>query len=271
MTTPERRYSEKAFTLVEMMVATGLLGTVGVVMFEILNLMMTFSARNVATNLAHQQGRIGMDRVIRDIHQSVSVPQLVDANFNPINTAGPAAGVTFQIVVNGPFNLANDPASNIIQIDTTTPILVGPPSVGDHLVVLGYNLEEDITRIQTSDNSHWNFTLTGGKQTKIQTKAGSFIVCYITRRVAYLVQNGELRYYPNRVATPNSYAVVARNLTSATPFSVPLNATASLDTRYTHVNFIVSDPTYSNRGYANTKYEIVDAHIPYRCQLTRFQ
>ena len=261
-----------AFTIAEIMTATACLGLVATVMFALLNMGMTLFARNAAVNMAHQQARIGTSRVLRDLHQSVSIPQLANADLTQNATNGPAAGVTFQIVVNGPFQIANDPASSLIQVATTKPN-PPPPSAGDHMVVLDYNIESDITNVGavSGSSNHWNITLANNTEKKIQTKSGSFLVCYITRRVGYVVKNGELRYYPNLIATPTTYAVVSRNLTSATPFSIPLNGTGTPETRYTYVNMTITDPTYTNRAFKGTSMEIVDAHIPYRTQLTKYQ
>jgi hypothetical protein len=93
----------------------------------------------------------------------------------------------------------------------------------------------------------------------------------MTRRVGYVVVGSDLRYYPNLIATPNSSVVVARNVSSATPFSIPLNDTGTPDTRYTNVNLIVSDPTYSQRNFGGTKVQMADAHVPYRYQLAQYQ
>jgi hypothetical protein len=223
--------------------------------------------------MAHQQARNGTMRVIRDLRQSVSIPQLVDVNFQPLGTSGPAAGVTFQIVTNGPFEVINDPSSpQLIQIGTTRPAS-DPPAIGDHFVVLDYNLETDITDVTATGegSNHWNVFLTNNDQTRIQTKSESFVVAYITRRVGYMVNAGELRFYPNLIATPSTYYVIAHNITSATPFNVPLNDTGTPETRYISVNITASDPSFSNRGYQSTSMQMADARVPYRCQVPKFQ
>jgi prepilin-type N-terminal cleavage/methylation domain-containing protein len=262
------------FTLAETLVAVAAASVVALGMVALLNSGMTLFARNVAINMAHQQARNGMMRVVRDLHQAVSIPQLVDASFNPVDAAGATtAGITFQIVANGPFQIINDPtAPALIQVGTTNP-KPAAPSIGDHMVVLDYDVEVDITNITAAGagSNHWNVFLKDGNETRIQTKSGSFVVCYITRRVGYVVNNSELRFYPNLVATPGTYSVVAHNITSPKPFSIPLNATGTPDTRYTSVNLTAMDPTYSNRGYKNTGMQLVDSRVPYRCQVTKYQ
>jgi hypothetical protein len=256
-----------------MLVAVAAIGIVASVMYALLNLGTTLFARNVAVNMAHQQARNGMMRVGRDLHQAVSIPQLVDDNLQTVASAGPTAGITFQTVTNGPFEVVNDPTSpSLIQVGTTNP-KPAAPAVGDHMVVLDYDVEADITKITATGagSNHWNVFLVNGNEKRIQTKSGSFVVCYITRRIGYVVKNGELRYYPNLVATPATYSVVARNITSATPFKVPLNDTGTPDTRYTSVTISAMDPTYSNRAYKSTSMQLVDARVPYRCKITKYQ
>ena len=261
------------FTLIEVLVATAAIGVIAGVMWALLNFGLNLFARNVRMNMAHQQARNGTMRVIRDLHQAISIPQLVDANFQAVSTAGPAAGVTFQIVTSGPFEIDNDPAApQLIQVGTPRPN-PPPPSIGDHMVVLDYNIETDIVDVTAAGvgSNHWNIFLANNDETRIQTKSGSFVVCYITRRVGYLVSGGELRFYPNLVATPTAYYVIAHNITSATPFSLPLNDTGTPESRYVSVNITATDPSFSNRGYKYTSMQMVDARVPYRCQVTKFQ
>jgi len=261
------------FSLIEVLVATTCIGLISTVMWALLNFGMNMFARNVRVNMAHQQARNGTMRVIRDLHQSISIPQLVDVNFQPVTTAGPAAGVTFQIVTSGPFEIDNDPTSpQLLQVATPRPN-PSPPAIGDHMVVLDYNIETDIVDVTAAGvgTNHWNIFLTNNDETRIQTKTGSFVVCYITRRVGYMVNGGELRFYSNLIKTPSQYYVVAHNVTSSTPFSIPLNGTGTPENRYVSVNITATDPSFSNRGYQYTGMQMVDACVPYRCQVTKFQ
>lgn len=260
------------FTLVEVMVAVAALSMVFAVMYTLLTFGLTLFVKNVAVNMAHQQARNGLMRVSRDIHRSVSIPKLIDENMQPISGNGPAAGVSFQVVAKGPFKIKNDPTSpTLIQLERNPPQPI--PEVGDHLIVLDHEVEAEITRLQAQGTGakHWNVFLKDGVERRVVTDPSSAAVCYITQRVAYIVKNGELRYYPNLTATPNLYHVVSQNITSATPFKVPLNASGAPDSRYTSVTISAKDPTYSGRSYKSTSMQLVDARVPYRCQLTKFQ
>lgn len=267
------RRAVRGFTFVEILVVTATLGIIMTGVLALLNYSLTLYARNVRVNMAHQEARNGMMRVVRDVHRAVSIPQLVDANLQPVNTAGPAAGVTFQTVATGPFQIMNDPAApSLIQVATTKPT-PEPPSVGDHIVVLDYDVECDITKVTATGqgSNHWDVFLANGNEKRIQTKSGSFVLCYITRRIGYVVNNGELRFYPNLIATPGTYAVIAHNVTSATPFSIPLNQSGTPETRFTAVTVTVTDPSFSNRGYKSTSMQMANAGVPYRCVVTKYQ
>ena len=267
------RRAAHGFTLVEILVVTATLGIIITAALALLNYGLTLYARNVRVNMAHQEARNGMMRVVRDVHRAVSIPQLVDANLQQVNTAGPAAGVTFQTIANGPFQMMHDPAApSLMQVTTPRP-QPDPPSVGDHLVALDYDVEADITQVTATGagSNHWNIFLANGSEKRVQPKSNSFIVCYITRRIGYVVNNNELRFYPNLIATPTTYAVIARNVTSAAPFSIPLNQSGTPETRFTAVSITVTDPNFSNRGYKATSMQMSDAGVPYRCVVTKYQ
>ena len=76
----------RGFTLVEVLIAMGILGIVGLMIFLVLNSGMVLYAKNTAVNTAHQQARAGVDEMLQNIHSSVSIPQLVDSNLQPITT-----------------------------------------------------------------------------------------------------------------------------------------------------------------------------------------
>src|SRR5215210_3672238 len=121
-----KRYSNSAvgaYTVAEMAIAAAVLCLLGLVFFAVLNSGMVLYAKNTAVNSAHQEGRDGINRLTRDIHASISVPQLRDTNFNVVNstpvvgtgTAPMAAGVSFQNVALGPQFIWKDPGNNKIM------------------------------------------------------------------------------------------------------------------------------------------------------------
>ena len=63
------RSPQRGTTLVEMMVAVGVLALTGTIMFEALSAGMIMFAKNTAVNLSHQEGRKSINRLVRDLHR----------------------------------------------------------------------------------------------------------------------------------------------------------------------------------------------------------
>ena len=274
-TGPRRR----GFTLAEVMVAVSCFAVGGTMIFVLLNSAMTLYAKNMSVNTAHQDTRRAVNRLLRDIHASVSVPQLIDGinadgsfQVHTSNTTA-AAGVAFQLVSLGPTYIWKDPvAANLIMVyDNNT-----PPKPGQRLIVPLWGIESDITKFTSAGASaHSNLflmdaagnvidqTTTAGKAPTGQGKNSNtkkdgndvYAICYYTERVAYLVQNGQLRLYYRRYVNANSSGqngtwmwlnprnfdatgsvvagdtngiVVARDITSPTPFSAVWSNTAGV-------------------------------------------
>ena len=317
--------SRAAFTLGEMSVAMGVLAILGVVFFQVLQSGLTLSAKNTAVNAAHEEARQGMMRLTRDIHASVSVPQLRDENgavvsatpnpATPAATPPTAAGVSFQNVAAGPNYIFQDPAGgNKIMIKNLGTF---QPQPGMRIIIPAWGIEDDILRVTgASVNSHSNIFTKQSMDTNVKNNpayAGElYAITYYTDKVMYLVQNGsyvpdprgdfkltagtyvqvapgtgqyryengELHFYRQRSTSTNpsvagtlfwkDEAVVARNISSPRPFSVPLNRGGGSDNKYVKVQISARDPKSTNRGYIATS-SLLDTAIDYRSRLTTFQ
>ncbi|MFN2541876.1 MAG: hypothetical protein ABR514_06890 [Chthoniobacterales bacterium] len=195
-----RYNSENAFTAAEMAVATAVMAVLGLVMFSVLNSGMILYAKNTAVNSAHQEARDGINRLTRDIHAAVSVPQLRDGSFNVVSSAPvqgvppTAAGVSFQNVVQGsPDYVWKDPgAANLIMVKDNP----NKPVPGMHLIVPFWGIEDDIYKVTAAGTTnHSNVFLVNGLEAKISEKAPAYLgtsyaITYYTERVMYLVQGG---------------------------------------------------------------------------------
>src|ERR687888_1398334 len=159
------------FTLIEVMVGLFCFVIIGGVIYLLLNSGTILYAKNMSVNTAHEDTRRAVNRLLRDIHASVSVPQLIDGfhadgslQVHTSNTTG-AAGVSFQLVYMDPANPSDtgthyvwhDPsASNLIMIynnGSCTLLNSCPPLVGQRLVVPLWGIEADITKAQPSNSN----------------------------------------------------------------------------------------------------------------------
>jgi type II secretory pathway pseudopilin PulG len=196
--------SKTGFTMAEMSIAIGVLGLLGLVFFQVLQSGLTLSAKNTAVNAAHEEARQGIARLTRDLHASVSVPQLRDTSFNVVDstlspsatpgaTPPTAAGVSFQNVAFGPNYVFQDPGgtSGLIMIKdgAVTPL------PGMRLIIPAWGIEDNITRVTgASVASHSNVFTEHNFETGVKNSpqyAGSlYAITYYTNRVMYLVKNG---------------------------------------------------------------------------------
>lgn len=209
--TDRRKFEQYGGSIAEMMVAVGVLGLLGLVFFTVLNSGMILFAKNTAVNAAHQEARDGINRLTRDIHASISVPELRDTNLNvvssvPVTSTGSApmaAGVSFQNVALGAQYMWKDPANNKIMVKGT-PDTPEAPAPGMHLVSPLYGIEDDIVQVTATPTqaNHHNVWLANGGEDLMGSKASpygvatnTYSIIYYTHRVMYLVKNG--RYIPD--------------------------------------------------------------------------
>jgi hypothetical protein len=199
------------FTAAEMVVSTMVMAILGIVFLQVLNSGMILYAKNTAVNSAHEEAREGINRLTRDIHAAVSVPQLrnstTDANHTvtgsfavvsstPSGGVAPtAAGISFQNVVAGsPDFVWKDPNNaNLIMINDNP----NPPTPGMRLIVPFWGIEDDISHVASSVSAgHTNVFLAGGGESTIVSKAPTYLsgdayaLTYYTERMLYVVEGG---------------------------------------------------------------------------------
>ena len=206
--TTKRSSSTDAFTFAEMAVAVTVMLILGAVFFQVLKSGMVLSAKNTAVNAAHEEAREGILRLTRDIHASISVPQLRDASSSfavisstPSPSASPgatpptASAISFQNVFSGPNWIWNDPGgtNGLIMIKDG---VAGPPLPGMHLVIPAWGLEDDIKSVAGSPGSQghsnvWTVhNLETGVRRSPQFAGNYYAITYFTNRTMYAVVNG---------------------------------------------------------------------------------
>src|SRR2546423_12014155 len=160
MKTDNKTKRQGGFTSAEMVVSTMVMAILGIVFLQVLNSGMILYAKNTAVNSAHEEARAGINRLTRDIHAAVSVPQLRnsthDANYTVASSfavvsstpsggvAPTAAGVSFQNVVSGsPDFVWKDPGNDTLIMINDNP---SAPTSGMRLIVPFWGIEDDIQK-----------------------------------------------------------------------------------------------------------------------------
>ena len=268
------------------MIATGIMTIVGGMIFIVLNSGMNLYAKNTAVNAAHQQARSGVDQMLHNIHGSVSIPQLVDTNLGsiPAPGVGPAAGITFQRFEAGPFPIV----ANSLGSSTTLDVDLGAanasyvPTTNSRLNIPSHNIELNVVSSTNIGGNKRRYTFSQPIGTDVTIWASGdddddddddgnsyIITAFMTYRCSYAVIGTELRYYPSNSLATNK--VIARNITSPTPFTIPVLSGGGLQNRYVAaVNISTVEPQFTERGYAAVNM-FISSLIPFRCRLTATQ
>jgi type II secretory pathway pseudopilin PulG len=285
MKTPPRNSHACGFTLLEMLIAINVVFIAGALVFLALNTGMTLYTKNTAVNTAHQQARSGVDEMLANIHASVSIPQLIDINGTPLPQpgTGPAEGLNYQRFLNGPFAITQNALANATALTIFCPAFTPPASlIGLRFNIPSHKVEQDVLGVSASFSGGFR-TITFGNpigSDVIVTADGtgrgdgngnntSFITGFFTCRASYVVMGQDLRYFPNNDF--NTSKVIARNITSAKPFSILFNPKGGIDVRsVAAVQLSTAEPQFSNRGYAAVNM-FINSYIPFRTQLTVFQ
>ena len=289
--TTARRLSHRGFTLAEIMVTMAVMTIVGLMVFLVLNSGMVLYAKNTAVNSAHQQARSGVDQMLSNIHNAVSIPELVDTNLQPVAVIGPdgsptpAPGISYQTFSGGPFPVV----VNAVAADTAITLFcpggyVPPANV--RVEIPSHNIELDATS-SVGIGGFWRFNFASPIGTDVSIsgtgiEGGSgvtyVITAFLTTRSSYAVIQtslvgdpfaGELRYYPTNQL--NNLKVITRNLVSDKPFIIPILPGGALQNRFiAAVNLSTVEPNFTQRGYAAVNM-FINSRIPFRCRMTTLQ
>ena len=207
------RGGQRGFTLTESVVTMAIVGVVFLAfgMFSI-QALRTFKWLT-ATNIAHQQARQGIQRMLVDIHNSPSPLMLVNVRGESAPAAGTHWGVVYQRMLGGPYQVGTSLSAG----DTTLDLLVGnafTPQVGQMILIPNSVNLYTITNVGALGNGMRTVSFTPPLTTNdvLDDDAGydpgdsgsggnRAIGAYISVRSAFLVREGadgdyELRHYP---------------------------------------------------------------------------
>ena len=141
-------HARSALTIVELMVTTVLIGVLGLIIFSILNTGTILGAKNSAVNTAHQEARIAMLQMTKNLHSAISPLVLYDPSTpnTPAPADGLAPGILFQLWGGGPFRIAADATvgQNKVKISVTGAVA---PKVHQRLLIPTHNVDSDITAV----------------------------------------------------------------------------------------------------------------------------
>lgn len=270
----KQRRKLRAFTIVELLVATMIMAVVGAVAYYSLQSGLILSAKNLSLTRSHETLRSALDRLAHQVQVAQNVPTLINTNGATVTT-GPAAGLKYDRLIGEPYVL--DPpltAGSISSGDTslkiwrsTTATGAPPiPTVGDVLMIDTENgtIRSRITSVAVeapSGNKQrmtLNFASSVGKS--MSWLANQPRWARLVRPEAFIVatsgQRGELRYFKNFEPVPNlndpsKYAVLSNQLptvaSALTPFNVVTSDGAKLVTADMRMQDYEFNPFLSTR------------------------
>lgn len=280
-------FSRRAFTLIEMLISTAIIGITGSIVYYILFTGMTLFAKNTAINIAHQEARVAVLQMEQDLHSAISIPTLTDASRVAVSGNGPAAGISFQVFAGGPFKITpsttKTPSNGYGYAATQPKITVRlnsfPIDASLHrLIIPTHQLESDIqsagatgTDVQLTLPTNLGVEVNTTLNTD-NTPAGMKdvnVACFLTYRVYYVVVDGKLWYYRNKNDTKPK--MMANDITTATPFSIPATPLGAPYNRFVAaINLSTADTSTTNRHFRAANM-FLNAMEPYRARLCMYQ
>jgi hypothetical protein len=265
--------SIRAFTLIELLMATTMGAIIGGIALRLLSAGLVLFAKNTAINMAHQQARVAVIQIERNLHASVSLPQLVDINRTAVSGNGPAAGISFQLFSGGPFVVTA--AASTGQYTVQLGLGTYQPKAGQRLVIPTHHIEIDLAQdAPGSDNRNVTLVAPLPRDIAIQldnagTPQAASVIGFITDRVTYVTNGGNLRRYWGNNAT--TFTVLANDITSALPFSTPQTPAGAPYYRFVAaINLSTSEATLSNRGFKSANMYL-NSQVPCRSRLCAYQ
>jgi type II secretory pathway pseudopilin PulG len=259
-----RLHSRAGLTLVELMITTVLIGVLGLIIFSLLNTGTILGAKNTAVNTAHQQARIAMLQMTKNLHSAVSPLILYDpATPNtPAPADGSAPGILFQLWGGGPFRVAADAVtgSTTVKVNYTGTA----PKVHQRLIILTHNVDSDITAVSTGAGVA-TLTLKNPLPVNITGTATFNIACFTTDVCAYVVNNGNLEWH-SLTALPLS-VVLTTGITEDTPFQTPNTGGVGSPRVVAAIGLSTADTQTSNRGFKSANI-LLNGTVPIKAKLT---
>ena len=259
-----------AFTLTEMVVTTAVAAVVGYTGYTVLHVGLMLFAKNSAINVSHQQARKALLRMENDFHASTSQVQLTNSAGTLLPaSAGPEAGISFQVFRGGPYivaaNAAKGSSSITVNFGTVTPL------PRQRLIIPLHRVEADIVSVSGS-GPQYNVTLSQPLRREIRTTltdpSGALIQAkvqsFLTERVFYAVSGGNLTRHE---ATQTTRRVLASGVVATAPFRLGPGSSGTFDRKMiTALDLSTRDNGTSALGFKSANI-LLNASVPVRRRL----
>src|SRR6476661_6994319 len=95
-----RRIKTRGYTLVEISVATGLVGIVGLILYSTMSTTLRLSSENVVTNVSNYRARQTLDRIGEIVRYAQDTPTLIK-NDGTVATSNTSDGIVVKNSVDG--------------------------------------------------------------------------------------------------------------------------------------------------------------------------
>ena len=278
----QKAFHTRAFTLGETLVALGVFGVVGTVLFSVLQAGSVLLAKNTSINLTHGNARLASEKLVNLIQSAVASPVLVDASLNAVSGDGPAAGITF-IRLASPSTYTNvstvTAAATNLRLRRTSSMPA--PETGDILVMVGSDntsfsqtnvigLQAPISSVATLSSTDFtvSFASTVGALCNPPDSSGNVLLAnskmFLLDKMACVASGRDLRLL-NNASNQNSYHVLTQlvPITGETQL-LPFRYTTA-DRRWVDVDLRVESTAYNQRnlGTSNTFFNLKES-IAYR-------
>jgi hypothetical protein len=162
------RSGDGGYTLADIMVATALVTIVGVITLYALNSGTILYSKNTAENLAHDQSRIAVNRLLHDIHTAVSIPSVgyIVAGADPSPSPGCwvpyGTNVTFRTQTPASTTIASGSnGASLPQAAINVASTTGFPSPSGTILVTTANGGQTVKYTGVTSNSFTGCSLTG--------------------------------------------------------------------------------------------------------------
>jgi hypothetical protein len=251
--------SNRAFTLMELMVSCAVACFVGLIIFEVGTENLVAFEENFSINRSYGDARRSLDRLAIEMQSAGTVPTLIDATGATTSTT-PAPGIRFWRYGSTPEYLMTTPTLtstsitiSLIEPGTagTTNTIMHAPAVNDMITVAGLGFQAQVVSVSSSASSAvltFSGTVASNTSPTLTTLPTGTLSCLDWRSVAFIAVGNQLRYYSTFISGTTNvntapYEVITNLIPSAPALPFSLGPSPSVN-----IDIYAQAPDYNNRG-----------------------